>query len=142
MNRIYNSMMQCGQLVTTCSKYYNKKLEKHKWKQEINSFFSFFNSTIYTQSIAADCDSYFVTTYIKIHSIWKWKEKKIKENSNQKKLIVDRLSNAFSEEESIIVKLKKESKMHNWVSSQVPIIVVSSTLIKNVTSWFNRIDAT
>ena len=67
----------------------------------------------------------------------KWNEKKrkgnrIKKRVKSEKLKVVQLSNTFFERESIAVKLKEEGKVCNWVPSWVLIIVISSTLIKNI----------
>ena len=79
-----------------------------------------------TWGTEADYGSYFVTTYIKTHYMKnekkgnekkrKGKERKgnrIKEKVKSEKLKTVRLSNAFSERESIAVKLEEEGKMHN-----------------------------
>ena len=83
---------------------------------------------IYQQFITwgteADYGSYFITTYIKTHYMKNEKKEmkrnekerkgnRIKEKVKSEKLKTVRLSNAFSERESIAVKLEEEGKMHN-----------------------------
>ena len=72
----------------------------------------------------------------------KRKGNRIKERVKSEKLKVVQLSNTFSKRKSIAVKLEEEGKVCNWVPSWVPIIVVSSALIKNMMPWFNRIEVT
>lgn len=49
------------------------------------------------------------------------------------------LRNDIWESKHIRVTVNKHDKMRNWISFQVPILVISSALVKYVSSWFNGI---
>ena len=52
------------------------------------------------------------------------------------------LYNTFSEEKSTVVKLQEKSKMRYCIPSRIPIIVVSSVFIENMSSYFNWVEIT
>ena len=94
-----------------------------------------------------DYGSYFITTYIKMQTTWrrKEKEKKKKEKKerekkrNQNNLKVVQLCNIISKRECTTVKFKEEHKMHNIIPFWIPILVVSFAIIKNMLPCLNRI---
>ena len=71
----------------------------------------------------------------------KKKGKRKKEKKAMKDNILSILSNVFSFGESITVKSQEQSEMSQYIPSWIPVIVISSILMKYMSSCFDRVVA-
>ena len=117
-------------------------------------FFFFFDQQFITWHAKIDCGSYFITTYREnmLTRGDKLKEREEREkgkrgtNRQRRRKIERKPSSTWCNTlivckcESTRIGDQEHSKMTQQISSRVPIPIESSTLMKNVSPWFNRID--
>ena len=124
----------------------------------ISYLFFFLIQQFITQCTVADHGSYFVTTYnrSRLHERKRKRKRKkdieliewVKKGKNKgiiwvnpKSIWNDRIRIVY-EYESFWVSYQEHDKMTKWVSSRIPIPVIPHALIKNMSSWFDRIVTT
>ena len=108
----------------------------------LRPFLIFLNQQFITRGARADHGSCVVTTYKTndLHERRKEiKEKKMKRERNIQQKMLYWLSNGTFKQKHPTVKFQKESEVTYQISPQIPIFIIPSTLIKNMTPSFDGV---